>query len=63
LQDIVEIFEACLAGGGSGCGGDLRRGMKKLEFLTSFAFHHFELIKPLAAVAEDFAVGQSVQIQ
>lgn len=51
LQEIVDIFEACLAGGGGGCRGDLRRGIKKLDFLTSFAFHHFDLLQPLAAVA------------
>jgi len=62
LQDIVEIFEGCLAGGGCGCAPKLRRGMKKLEFLTSFAFHHFELVLPFAAAAADFTERQKVQI-
>lgn len=62
LQDIVEIFEGCLAGGGCGCAPKLRRGMKKLEFLTSFAFHHFELLLQFAAAAADFTEQQRGQI-
>lgn len=63
LQDIVEIFEACLAGGGCGCSGKLRKGMRKLEFLTSFAFHHFELLQPVVALANDYAGKHSFQIR
>lgn len=63
LQDIVEIFEACLAGGGRGCSSRLRRGMKKLEFLTSFAFHHFDLLQPLAAMAAKYAEEQQSRLQ
>jgi len=61
LQDIVEIFEACLAGGGRGFSKKLRQGMKKLEFLTSFAFHHYQLLQPLAAVANDYIRERRVQ--
>lgn len=49
MQDIVEIFDASLAGGGCRCSGKLRRGIKKVEFLTSFVFHHFDILEPLRA--------------
>jgi hypothetical protein len=60
LQDAVDIFEACLAGGG----GErlLRRGVKKLEFLTSFAFYHLDLLQPLAVIARDFAEEPNSQM-
>lgn len=48
VQDIADIFAASLAAGGDIRCGELRRGMKKLNFLTSFAFHHFELLQALA---------------
>merc|ERR1712107_830235 len=55
IQDIVNIFDACLAAGSHASSGKIRRGIKKLHFLTSFAFHHFELLQPLAAVANEYA--------
>lgn len=55
LQDIVDIFEACLAGGGRGYSAKLRRGLKKLEFLTSFTFHHYEILQPLVAAGCSYA--------
>lgn len=53
LQDMAEMFKACLAAGGDGCTAELRRGMKKLKFLASFAFHHFEHLQPLGVVAHN----------
>lgn len=55
MQDISLLFEECLAGGGCGRSGKLRRGLKKLEFLASFVYHHFELIQPLAEAVNTFA--------
>lgn len=55
LQDISLLFEECLAGGGCGRSGKLRRGLKKLEFLASFVYHHFELLQPLAEALNTFA--------
>jgi hypothetical protein len=55
IGEIIEIVEACLAGGGHGRSAKLRRGLKKLEFLASFVFHHFELLQPLADAAIRFA--------
>jgi len=63
LQGIAEIFEACLAGGGGGCCGKLRRGLKKIEFLISFVFHHFELLQPLGTFAAGFTQGTEDQQQ
>lgn len=52
LRETMEILEGCVAGGGQGKSGKLRRGVKKLEFLASFVFHHFELLEPLAAFVD-----------
>lgn len=63
IQETVDIIDACLAGGGRGRSGKLRRGLKKLEFLSSFVFHHFELLQPLADAADSFAERHERELQ
>jgi hypothetical protein len=54
LGQTLGMLEGCLAGG-HGRRAKLQRGIKKLEFLASFVFHHANLLEPFVAVAEKFA--------
>merc|ERR1712194_739216 len=60
LVEMVGILETCLAESGQKRSAKLRRGIKKLQFLASFVFHHFELIQHLDSVVDLFAQKQEL---